>query len=89
MDSFSGQAPALASLLLHGLGLGLNEHRAQGSGHDVLAALGDLHQEVGGKDYAAPLSAAALAAAGDRLLEAGMGVADHELHACEPAFSSI
>ena len=38
---------------------------------------------------AAALPAAALAATGDRLLEAGMGVADHQLHPCQPPLPEV
>ena len=60
----------LIPLLLHRRLVLLNEHRAPGASHHVLAALGHLDQQIAGKVNAAPLPAAALAAAGDRLLEA-------------------
>jgi len=85
-DFFGEHRDHLIPLLLHCLGLGLYDHRSQGGGHHVLAAFRHLGQEVAGKVHAAALPAAALAATGDRLLETGVGVADHQLHACEAAF---
>jgi hypothetical protein len=62
------------------LGLGLHEHRSQGGGHHVLAAFRHLGQEVARNVNPEALPAAALAATGDSLLEAGVGVADYQLY---------
>lgn len=74
-EEFCGEhREQLIPLLLGGLGLGQHEHRAQGSGHYALAALGEPHQDVPDTVQAAELPVAALATVSYRLLEAGVGV---------------
>ena len=76
----------LIPLRRHRCRLLLHEHRTQGSSDHVLTGLWHFDQEVARKMDPAALPATALEAAGDRLLEAGMGVADRQPHTSQAPF---
>jgi len=79
----------LIPLLLHSRLVLLDEHRTQGGSDHVPAGFWHFDQQVAGEMDPAALPPAALEAAGDRLLEAGMGVADHQLHPCQPPLPEV
>jgi len=64
----------------------LGKHAAQGSRDHALVSLGDTLQQVAGKVHPAALPGAALQLPPDRLGEAHVGVADHQL---DPAQASL
>ena len=68
-------------LLVHGLGIGLGEDRADRGGHHLLGALWHLGEDVAHEVDATPLPGGADHHGGDGPFEPLVGVGDHQLDA--------